>query len=143
MTTWYDDDSLLEIMAADTYFTFTEGHIRMLIYMCEQQQEIIQEACDAMLKIDKQPPDALLNAREGVIDLKAWGHRLLECIDEEDLDDELIIDSDTDDDSNPITQDDIESFRQALQTGRPLHRNSAKRTGGNLLQKLRRWYLSL
>lgn len=144
MTTWYDDGNLLIVMTADTSFMFTEGHVRLLIWMCEQQQEVIQEACDSLLKNDKQPADALLNAREGVIDLKTWAYRLLEAFDEDDEedDDELEV-SDTEELSSAITSDDIKNFRQALQGRRPLHRNTSERTGGNLLQKLRRWYLSL
>jgi len=144
---WYDDFSRLPKMAADTHFTFTEGHIRLLIWMCEVQQETIQEACEILLQRDEQPSDALLHAREGVLDLKTWGYRLLATI--EDYEDEDGGDDDTDevgDTEAPhgaITSDDIKSFREALEGRRPLHRNSAKRKGGNFLQKLRRWYMSL
>ena len=145
MSTWYHESSLLIVMTEDTSFMFTEGHIRLLIWMCEEQQKVIQEACDVILQTEQQPADALLNAREGVIDLKAWGYRLLEVVeaddDEDDDDDEEI--GDTEEPMSAITKDDIKSFREALQERRPLHRNNPKRTGGNLLQKLRRWYLSL
>lgn len=145
MTTWYDDGSFLFVMTEDTSFMFTEGHIRLLIWMCEEQQKVIQEACDVLLQADRQPADALLNAREGVIDLKAWGYRLLEVVeaddDETDDDDDEI--GDTEEPLSTITKDDIKNFRKALQVGRPLHRNNSERTRGNLLQKLRRWYMSL
>ena len=147
MTDWYDDFSRLPKMAADTHFTFTEGHIRLLIWMCEVQQESIQEACEILLQRDEQPSDALLHAREGVLDLKTWGFRLLASIedvedDDEDTDDALEV-GDTEPSHGAITTDDIKSFREALEGRRPLHRNSAERKGGNFLQKLRRWYMSL
>ena len=147
MSDWYDDFSRLPKMAANTHFTFTEGHIRLLIWMCEVQQESIQEACEIMLQRDEQPSDALLHAREGVLDLKAWGFRLLSSIedneDEYEQADEALELCDTEHPGSSITTNDIKSFREALEGRRSLHRNSPERKGGNFLQKLRRWYMSL
>ena len=147
MSYWYDDFSRFPKMGADTHFTFTEGHIRLLIWMCEVQQESIQEACEILLQRDEQPSDALLHAREGVLDLKTWGFRLLASIEDDEDDDEDTDDAvevgDTEPSYGAITTDDIKSFREALEGRRPLHRNSAERKGGNFLQKLRRWYMSL
>ena len=149
MSDWYDDLSRLPIMA-DTHFTFTEGHIRLLIWMCEVQQESIQEACEILLQRDEQPTDALLNAREGVLELKAWGHRLLASIeevddeDEEEDDDEELEVGDTEASSpGAITTDDIKNFREALEGRRTIYRDRPERKGGNFLQKLQRWYMSL
>lgn len=147
MSYWYDDPSRLPKMGADTHFTFTEGHIRLLIWMCEVQQESIQEACEILLQRDEQPSDALLHAREGVLDLKTWGFRLLASIEDDEDDDKDTDDAvevgDTEASYGAITTDDIKSFREALEGRRPIHRDGAERKGGNFLQKLRRWYMSL
>ncbi len=147
MSDCYDEFSRLPEMAADTHFTFTEGHIRLLIWMCEVQQETIQEACEILLQRDEQPSDALLHAREGVLDLKTWGFRLLSCVEdlenEDENTDEALEVGDTKSSYGAITTDDIKDFREALEGRRPLHRDSPERKGGNFLQKLRRWYMSL
>ena len=147
MSDWYDEPSRLPKMAAGTHFTFTEGHIRLLIWMCEVQQESIQEACEILLQRDQQPSDALLHAREGVLDLKTWGYRLLSSIEDnededEDADDAIEV-GDTEAPDGAITTDDIKSFREALEGRRTVHRDRTERKGGNFLQKLRRWYMSL
>jgi len=101
-----------------------------------------------LLKRDEQPTDALLDAREGVLNLKAWGYRLLASIeeldDEEEDDDDKAEMGDTEASMpDAITSDDIKSFREALEGRRAIYRDRPKPKGGNFLQKLRRWYMSL
>ena len=55
-----------------TQFTFTEGHIRLLIWMCDQQAEALENCFDEALKNNEDPSDVVLNCREGVFELKCW-----------------------------------------------------------------------
>jgi len=135
-------------MAVDTQFMFTEGHIRLLIWMCDTQQDYLEAACDDIFKQGDCPSDSLMNCREGVAELKIWAHRLLDSLEEEEeyeLDDEEEIDEDEEleDDSVYCGPDDIESLREALQIKWRVHRGSKGSKWQNPIQKLRSWLRSL
>lgn len=149
MTSSYDQDMPKdESMAVDTQFMFTEGHIRLLIWMCDTQQDYLEAACDDIFKQGDCPSDTLMNCREGVAELKIWAHRLLDSLEEEEeyeLDDEEEIDEDEEleDDSVYCGPDDIESLREALQIKWRVHRGSEGPERQNPIQKLRSWLRSL
>ena len=97
MTSSYDQDMpAKDDMTVSTQFMFTEGHIRLLIWMCEAQAQFIDEACDDVLRSGEHPSDSLLHCREGVADLKCWGLRLLEALEEDDDEDEAEDDDEDD-----------------------------------------------
>ena len=140
MTLRYDQDSpSYGDMAVNTQFAFSEGHIRLLIWMCDTQAEFIERAVDDILEQGDKPSDNMLNCREGVADLKCWALRLLDALEEEyDEDEEL---SDDEIDEPPFDSDvgELEAFRDYLKTEwhanrRP--RGSQRRTP---LQGLRAW----
>ena len=135
----YDSENAFSEMSASTQFTFTEGHIRLLIWMCDQQAEQLENCFDEALKNDEDPSDVVLNCREGVYELKCWALRLLEQLDYPD-DDEM------EDEDEDLTEDELalQEFRQDLilqsQVRRAVERRE-ERPGP--LQKLRLWVLSV
>jgi hypothetical protein len=131
-------------MAVNTQFMFTEGHIRLLIWMCEAQAQFIEEACNDILQVGEQPSESLMNCREGVADLKCWALRLLEALEEDDDEDEM--DDDEDELYDPSTEqaeNDVEALRDALQIRWNIHRGVRRPQRRTPLQGLRNWLLSL
>ena len=139
MSQSYDPENAFGEMSASTQFTFTEGHIRLLIWMCDQQAEQLESCFDEALKNNEDPSDVVLNCREGVYELKCWALRLLEQLDYPD-DDEMA------DEDEDLTEDELalQEFRQDLILRSQVHRadqRSEDRPGP--LQKLRLWLLSV
>ena len=139
MSYGYDSENAFGEMAASAQFTFTEGHIRLLIWMCDQQAEQLENCFDEALKNNEDPSDIVLNCREGVYELKCWALRLLEQLDYPD-DDEM------EDEDEDLTEDELllQEFRQDLILRSQVHRaaqRSEERPGA--LQKLRLWVLSV
>ena len=145
MTSSYHQDMPAENdMAVNTQFMFTEGHIRLLLWMCEAQAQFIDEACDELLRNGEQPSESLMNCREGVADLKCWALRLLEALEEDDDEDEM--DDDEDESFDPSAeqaQDDVEALRNALQVRWNVNRNPRRPQRRTPLQGLRNWLRSL
>ena len=139
MSYGYDSENAFSEMSASTQFTFTEGHIRLLIWMCDQQAEALENCFDEALKNDEDPSDVVLNCREGVYELKCWALRLLEQLDYPD-DDEM------EDDDEDLTEDELalQEFRQDLILKSQVHRAAERREERpGPLQKLRLWVLSV
>lgn len=131
-------------MAVDTQFMFTEGHIRLLIWMCDAHQDYLDRACDDILKQGDSPSDNLMNCREGIAELKVWAHRLLEAIEEDDDEDEM------DDpeyvseiDETELSKDGLDDVREALDLRWRVHRNTARPPKRDPVQMLRAWLRSL
>lgn len=145
MTSSYDRDMPAnEDMTVSTQFMFTEGHIRLLIWMCEAQAQFIDEACDEILQSGDCPSDSLLHCREGVADLKCWALRLLEALEEDD--DEEQMDNDEDESFDPsaeTAQNDVEALRNALQVQWNVNRSPRRPQPRTPLQGLRNWILSI
>lgn len=138
-SSYYRDMPSEDDMTVNTQFMFTEGHIRLLIWMCEAQAQFIEEACDDLLRNGEHPSENLMHCREGVADLKCWGLRLLEAFDDyEELDDDNEGESSVADSKN-----DIEVLRKALQVGWDVDRSPRRRQSRTALQSLRNWILSL
>tara|TARA_A100001515_G_scaffold22061_2_gene16736 strand:+ start:153 stop:605 length:453 start_codon:yes stop_codon:yes gene_type:complete len=139
MSYGYDSENAFSEMSASTQFTFTEGHIRLLIWMCDQQAEALENCFDEALKNDEDPSDVVLNCREGVYELKCWALRLLEQLDYPD-DDEM------EDEDEVLTEDELalQEFRQDLILKSQVHRAAERREERpGPLQKLRLWLLSV
>lgn len=140
MNQGYDSENAFNDMTADASFTFTEGHIRLLLWMCDQQAEQLENCFDEALKNDEDPSDVVMNCREGVFDLKCWALRLLDQIEDARYEDEEM------DDDPDLTDDEtlVEDFREALVLRSRLHRGvkESKEPRGPL-QKLRLWILSV
>ena len=136
--TGYHADSDPNEMAADTQFAFTEGHIRLLLLMCDQQAEQLQSCVDEALRHNEQPSDVLLNCREGVLDLKSWALRLLDHLEYSDEDEEQ-------DEVQNLEEDfELQAFRQDLILRSQIHRVTQKpRERPGPIQKLRLWLLSV
>jgi hypothetical protein len=135
----YDPENAFGGMAASTQFTFTEGHIRLLIWMCDQQAEQLEALFDESLKNNEDPSDIVLNCREGVYELKCWAFRLLEQLESPD-DDEM------EDEDEDLTEDELslQEFRQDLILRSQVHRTAERREERpGPLQKLRLWVLSV
>jgi len=131
-------------MAVDTQFMFTEGHIRLLIWMCDAHQDYLDRACDDILKQGDSPSDNLMNCREGIAELKVWAHRLLEALEEDDDEDEM------DDpeylseiDDTELSKDGLDDVREALDMRWRVHRNTARPPKHDPIQMLRAWLRSL
>ena len=135
-----DDD-----MAVNTQFMFTEGHIRLLIWMCEAQAQFIEEACDDVLKEGGRPSENLMHCREGVADLKCWALRLLEALDEEDDDEDEMDDDEAEliESFSEQAKTDVEALRNALQIRWDVHRSAGGQERRTPLQGLRNWLRSL
>lgn len=133
-------------MTVDTQFMFTEGHIRLLIWMCDTQQDYLEAACDDIFKQGDCPSDSLMNCLEGVAELKIWAFRLLDSLEDEEEDE---IDGEYEEDEEPggenvyCEADDIQSLREALQVEWSVHRNPKEPKRQTLIQKLRAWLRSL
>jgi len=138
-SSYYRDMPSEDDMTVNTQFMFTEGHIRLLIWMCEAQAQFIEEACDDLLRNGEHPSENLMHCREGVADLKCWGLRLLEAFDD---DDEL---DDDNEDQSPVadSKNDIEVLRKALQVGWDVDRSPRRPQSRTALQSLRDWILSI
>ena len=139
MSQSYDPENAFSEMSASTQFTFTEGHIRLLIWMCDQQAEQLENCFDESLRNDEEPSDIVLNCREGVYELKCWALRLLDQL-EYPEEDEMA------DEDEDLTEDELalQEFRQDLILRSQVHR-AAKRPEErpSPLQKLRLWVLSV
>jgi hypothetical protein len=123
--------------APNADFQFTEGHVRLLLWMCQSHQEWIDSAIAEVMKNGEQPTENLMRCREGIADLKCWGWRLLEIIEatpDDGDDDEEYDDEDED--------DELGDFAADLEAQWRLHR-SAGRRAQNPVQKLRSWLVSL
>ena len=139
MSYGYDSENAFSEMSASTQFTFTEGHIRLLIWMCDQQAEALENCFDEALKNNEDPSDVVLNCREGVYELKCWALRLLEQL-------EYPEDDEMEGEDEDLTEDELalQEFRQDLILKSQVHRadqGREKRSGP--LQKLRVWVLSV
>ena len=140
MSQSYDPENAFSEMSASTQFTFTEGHIRLLIWMCDQQAEQLENCFDEALKNDEDPSDVVMNCREGVFDLKCWALRLLDQLEDAQYEDEEV------DDDPDLTDDEtlVEDFREALVLRSRLHREVKQpEQPRSPLQKLRLWVLSV
>jgi hypothetical protein len=124
-------------MAPNADFQFTEGHIRILLWMCESHQDWIDVASAEIMRNGERPSDNLMRCREGIADLKCWALRLLEVI-EATPDDEDYEDEDDDDEYSS----ELEDFTENLEIQWRLHRSAGGRPV-HPLQKLRTWLLSI
>ena len=139
MSYGYDSENAFSEMSASTQFTFTEGHIRLLIWMCDQQAEVLENCFDEALKNNEDPSDVVLNCREGVFELKCWALRLLEQL-------EYPEDDEMEDENKDLTEDELalQEFRQDLILKSQVHRAAEGREERpGPLQKLRVWVLSV
>ena len=126
-------------MAPNADFQFTEGHVRILLWMCDSHQDWIDEASAQLMRNGEMPSDNLMRCREGIADLKCWGLRLLEVIeatpfDDDDEEDEL----DDDDEYLPELEDFINNLEAQWRDNR-----SARGRSAHPVQKLCRWVMSL
>ena len=139
MSYGYDSENAFSEMSASTQFTFTEGHIRLLIWMCDQQAEVLENCFDEALKNNEDPSDVVLNCREGVFELKCWALRLLEQL-------EYPEDDEMEGEDEDLTEDELalQEFRQDLILKSQVHRAAEGREErAGPLQKLRVWVLSV
>lgn len=147
MTFSYDQGSPSQgDMAVNTQFAFTEGHIRLLLWMCDVQAEFIERAVDDILEQGDQPSDNMLHCREGVADLKCWALRLLEALEEEDDydEDEELSDDDIEDLYDPQADvSELEAFRDHLKIQWKANRSSARPERRTALQSFRAWLRSI
>lgn len=128
--------------APNADFQFTEGHIRILLWMCDSHQDWVDTASAKIFENGETPSDNLMRCREGIADLKCWAYRLLEVIEATPDDEE-----DDDDEEDEFDVDDVDSqeladFVSHLEAGWSVHRRAGRRTT-HPVQKLRRWILSL
>ena len=127
-------------MTVDTQFMFTEGHIRLLIWMCDTQQNYLEAACDDILKQGDCPSDSLMNCLEGVAELKIWAFRLLDSLEDEEeyeMDSEGEEGEELEEENVYCEASDIESLREALQVEWSVHRDPEEPKRQTLIQKLR------
>jgi len=126
-------------MAPNADFQFTEGHVRILLWMCDSHQEWIDEASAQLMRNGEQPSDNLMRCREGIADLKCWAFRLLEVIEATPFDDD-----DEDDDDEPDDDDlsELADFINHLEAQWHDDRSAGGRSA-HPLQKLQRWFMSL
>ena len=147
MTFRYDQESPTEgDMAVNTQFAFTEGHIRLLLWMCDVQADFIERAVDDILEQGDQPSDNMLHCREGVADLKCWALRLLEALEEEDDydEDEELSDDDIEDLYDPQADvSELEAFRDHLKIQWKANRSPARPERRTPLQSFRAWLRSI
>ena len=146
MTFRYDQVSPSEgDMTVNTQFAFTEGHIRLLVWMCDTQADYIESAVDDILQQGDTPSDNILHCREGIADLKCWALRLQEALDEEyDEDEELGDDNEEDELFELQTDDDeLEAFRDYLKVQWKTNRNSRRQKRRTSLQGFRAWLRSI
>lgn len=145
MISSYDQDMPhREPMAVDTQFMFTEGHIRLLIWMCDAHQDYLDRACDDILKQGDSPSDNLMNCREGIAELKIWAHRLLEALEEEEDEDEMGEPEEFSEiNETELSKEELDDVREALDMRWRVHRNTARPPKHNPVQMLRAWLRSL
>jgi len=127
-------------MAPNADFQFTEGHVRILLWMCDSHQEWIDEASAQLMRNGEHPSDNLMRCREGLADLKCWAYRLLEVIEATpfDDDDEEYDDEEPDDDDLSELADFINNLESQWHGDR-----SAGGRSAHPLQQLQRWLVSL
>ena len=127
-------------MAPNADFQFTEGHVRILLWMCDSHQEWIDNASSELMRNGEAPSDNLMRCREGIADLKCWAYRLLEVIEATpfDDDDEEYDDEEPDDDDLSELADFINNLESQWHGDR-----SAGRRSAHPVQKLQRWLMSL
>jgi hypothetical protein len=124
-------------MGPNADFQFTEGHVRILLWMCESHQEWIDNAASQIMKNGEMPSDNLMRCREGIADLKCWGLRLLEIIEATPDDDEY--DDEYEDDDDGTELDGLQFDFEAEWCN---YRGTGRRSV-HPVQKLRTWLLSL
>jgi len=132
---------VLVMAAPNADFQFTEGHVRILLWMCDSHQDWIDAASAKIFENGERPSDNLMRCREGIADLKCWAYRLLEVIEATPDDEEC------DDDEDELDFDDVDSakladFASNLEAEWRVHRRAGGRSP-HPVQKLRRWLLSL
>lgn len=121
--------------APNADFQFTEGHVRLLLWMCQNQQEWIDKAIGEIMKNGEQPSENLLRCREGIADLRCWGWRLMEVI-------EATPDDSDDDEEDDEDDNGLADFADNLEAQWRLHRSAYSVKQGPV-QKLRSWLVSL
>lgn len=121
--------------APNADFQFTEGHVRILLWMCDTHQEWIDRAANEIMKNGEKPSDNLMRCREGIADLKCWGFRLLEII-------EATPDDEDDEEDEFDEDDELGSFPEDLEAEWRFHRGLGRQSQ-NPVQKLRSWLVSL
>lgn len=132
----YRSGRWIPVMAApNADFQFTEGHVRLLLWMCQSQQEWIDRAIAEVMKNGEQPSENLMRCREGIADLRCWGWRLMEVI-------EATPDDDDDEEEYDEEDDELGDFAEHLEAQWRLHRG-ADRRAQNPIQKLRAWLVSV
>ena len=141
MTVRYDQGSPAEgDKTVNTQFAFTEGHIRLLLWMCDTQAEFIERAVDDILEQGDKPSDNMLNCREGIADLKCWALRLLGALEDEYDEDEEIGDDEAEELFEPETDaGELEAFRDYLKIQWQANRRATKPKRRTALQSLRAW----
>ena len=117
-------------------FEFTEGHIRILLWMCDSHQEWVDNACSKIMQNGEMPSDNLMRCREGIADLKCWAYRLLEIVEATPDDEED--DNEYGDEHSPQ----LENFASDIQAEWGIYRRTRGRSV-HPVQKLRRWFVSL
>lgn len=127
-------------MAPNADFQFTEGHVRILLWMCDSHQEWIDNASAELMRNGEQPSDNLMRCREGIADLKCWAYRLLEVIEATPFDDDDEDDDDLDDDDEYLPE--LEDFINNLETQWRDNRSAGRRSA-HPVQKLCGWVMSL
>jgi len=127
-------------MAPNADFEFTEGHVRILLWMCDSHQEWIDNASAQLMRNGEQPSDNLMRCREGIADLKCWAYRLLEVIEATPFDDDDEDDDDLDDDDEYLPE--LEDFINNLETQWGNNRGAGRRSA-HPVQKLCGWVMSL
>jgi hypothetical protein len=126
--------------APNADFQFTEGHIRILLWMCDSHQDWIDQAAAQIMQNGEMPSDNLMRCREGIADLKCWGLRLMEVI--EDTPDDEYDDDDDDEEYDDEYSSELEDFIDDLEAQWRMDRRAGRRSL-HPVQKLRRWLLSL
>ena len=136
----YRSSRWVPVMAApNADFQFTEGHIRILLWMCDSHQEWIDNAAAEIMRNGEMPSENLMRCREGIADLKCWGLRLMEVI-------EATPDDEYDDDDEEEYDDEYSSELAHFIDNLEVQWGMDRRVGGRSLhplQKLRGWLLSL
>jgi hypothetical protein len=137
----YRSSRWLPVMAPNADFEFTEGHIRILLWMCESHQDWIDEASAQLMQNGEMPSDNLMRCREGLADLKCWGLRLLEVIEATPFDDEDE-EEEYDDESD---DDDLQELAGFINDLEAQWRNDRSARGRSVhpVQKLCGWVMSV
>ena len=139
----YRSGRWVPVMAApNADFQFTEGHVRILLWMCETHQDWIDTATAEIMRNGEVPSENLMHCREGISDLKCWGLRLMEVIEAtpDDEEDEEYDDDESDDDDYEFPE--LVNFAADLERQWSGNRGPGRRRRGPL-SKLRSWLLSI